>query len=153
MVANRIAPRIACRHPRTARRCATRHRPPTCRVAGCMLVAMTNACRLRRAAPAPLASPVRARPVLLWTGVALLSLAADAGTKAWALAALRHGHEITVAGGLLRLQLVANHGAAFGIGAGYEPLIVVVSVAGVVLLGVWAHFAAGNTSRFGAALA
>src|ERR1700677_2209358 len=125
-----------------------------------MLGSMTNACRLRRSPP--LDPPAEARPpgrgwpsgsVLLWTGVAVLSLAADAATKAWALAALRHGHRIAVAGSLLRLQLVANHGAAFGIGAGYEPLIAVVSLAGVVLLGVWAHFAAGNTSRCGAALA
>jgi signal peptidase II len=120
---------------------------------------MTNACRLRRSAPdlsaqaRPAARRRWVRPVLLWTGVAVLSLAADAATKAWALAALRHGHRIAVPGGLLRLQLVANHGAAFGIGAGYEPLIAVVSLAGVILLGIWAHYASSNISRFGAALA
>jgi signal peptidase II len=82
------------------------------------------------------------RPVLLPTGVALLSLAADAASKAWASAALRDGHRITLAGGWARLQLVVNHGAAFGLGAPYEPLIVAVSVAGVVLLALWARFAA-----------
>jgi len=91
--------------------------------------------------------------VLLAAGVALLSLAADASTKAWARSALRDGHRITLAGGLLRLQLVVNHGAAFGIGAGYEPLIVAVSFAGVVLLGLWAFSAASAVERFGAALA
>jgi signal peptidase II len=91
--------------------------------------------------------------VLLAAGVALLSLAADASTKAWALSALLDGHRITLAGGLVRLQLVANHGAAFGIGAGYEPLIVAVSFAGVILLGLWALAATSGTERFGAALA
>jgi signal peptidase II len=93
------------------------------------------------------------RRILLSAGVALLSLAADAATKAWARSALRGGHRITVPGGLIRLQLVANHGAAFGFGAGYEPLLVAVSVAGVVLLGAWAWFASTRLERFGAALA
>ena len=95
----------------------------------------------------------RARPVLLWTGVALLALAADAATKAWALSALRAGHQITVAGGLIRLRLVANHGAAFGFGAGYEPLVVLASAVGVVLLGLWVRYATSAVERFGAALA
>src|ERR1017187_6668363 len=93
------------------------------------------------------------RPVLLPTGIALLSLAADAATKAWASAALRDGHRITLAGGLARLQLALHPGAAFGLGAPYEPLIVAVSVAGVVLLALWARFAAGALERTGAALA
>jgi signal peptidase II len=96
---------------------------------------------------------LRPAGVLLAVGVALLSLAADAATKAWALSALRHGHRITLPGGLVRLQLVANHGAAFGIGAGYEPLIVAVSFAGVILLGLWALYATNGAERFGAALA
>src|ERR1700689_5039811 len=83
----------------------------------------------------------------LAASVMLLSLAADASTKAWALSALRHGHRITFPGGLVRLQLVANHGAAFGIGAHYELLIVVVSVAGFVLLGLWALDATNSTER------
>ncbi len=93
------------------------------------------------------------RPLLLPAGAALISLAADATTKAWALSALGDGHRITVAGGLLRLQLVANHGAAFGFGAGYEPLVAVVSAAGIVLLGLWAWHATSALERLGAALA
>ena len=121
-----------------------------------MLVAMSSARRSRRAAGAP--SPgtglaARARPVLLWTGVALLALAADAVTKAWALSALRAGRQITVTGGLIQLRLVANHGAAFGFGAGYEPLVVLASAAGVVLLGLWAWYATSSVERLGAALA
>jgi signal peptidase II len=121
-----------------------------------MLVTMISARRSRRTAPAP--SPgsrpaVRARPVLLWTGVALLALAADAATKAWALSALRAGHQITVAGGLIRLRLIANHGAAFGFAAGYEPLVVLASAFGVALLGLWARYATSPVERLGAALA
>ena len=93
------------------------------------------------------------RTAALTAGIGLAALAADAVTKAWALSALRDGHRITLAGGPVRLQLVANHGAAFGIGARYEPLIVAVSFAGVVLLAVWALAAATGTERFGAALA
>jgi signal peptidase II len=97
--------------------------------------------------------PARARPVLLGVTVGLLSLAADAMTKAWALSALHGGHRITVPGGVLRLQLVLNHGAAFGLGAGLEPLIAVASFAGVVLFGLWACRASGHLERIGAALA
>jgi signal peptidase II len=96
---------------------------------------------------------LRPAGILLAAGVVLLSLAADASTKAWAQSALRDGHRITLAGGLVRLQLVTNHGAAFGIGAGYEPLIVAVSFAGVILLGLWALVATSGAERAGAALA
>ena len=85
--------------------------------------------------------------------MAVLGLAADAASKAWALSALRNGHQVTVAGGLLRLQLVINHGAAFGGGAGYEPLLAAVALAGVVLLGLWAVRASSLAERSGAALA
>lgn len=89
----------------------------------------------------------------LAVGAGLLSLAADAATKAWALHALRDGHRITVPGGLLRLQLVTNHGAAFGLGASFEPLVAVISVALIVLLVIWARRATGILEKTGAALA
>ena len=129
-----------------------------------MLVTMSSARRSRRAAPAPTPTPAaalppgtrsaaRARPVLLWTGVALLALAADAVTKGWALSALRAGRQITAAGGLIRLRLIANHGAAFGFGAGFEPLVVLASAVGVVLLVLWVRYATSPVERLGAALA
>jgi signal peptidase II len=93
------------------------------------------------------------RTVLLPAGVALAGLAVDAATKAWAASALAAGRQITVAGGLLRLRLVANHGAAFGVGSGSEPLVAAVSVIGIVLLGLWARHATSAAERFGAALA
>ena len=93
------------------------------------------------------------RPALQCAGVAVLAVAADVATKAWALSALRAGHRITTAGGLVRLQLVINHGAAFGLAAGYEPLLTVAAIVGTVLLGTWAARAAGGAERAGAALA
>ena len=85
-------------------------------------------------------------------GISLLCLAADIATKAWALSALR-GHPVTVAGGLVRLQLVINHGAAFGIAAHFEPLLTLASVAGVILLGLWAARASAMAEKLGAAVA
>ena len=91
---------------------------------------------------------------VLWcAGVAVLGLVADAATKAWALSALRGGHRITTPGGLVRLQLVINHGAAFGLAAGYEPLLTAVAIVGMVLLATWAVRAVGGAERLGAALA
>jgi signal peptidase II len=117
---------------------------------------VTPAGETRRAAPLPAAGdsrPARARAILWCAGVFVFALAADAASKAWALSALRNGHRVTVAGGLLRLQLVINHGAAFGAGAGYEPLLAAVALAGVVLLGLWAVRASSLAERSGAALA
>jgi signal peptidase II len=85
--------------------------------------------------------------------VALLGVAADVATKAWALSRLSGGRDVTIAGGLIRLQLVINHGAAFGLGASYEPLLVAVAFAGVILLGTWAARAADRAEGLGAALA
>ncbi|MGH3189725.1 MAG: signal peptidase II [Streptosporangiaceae bacterium] len=89
----------------------------------------------------------------LAAGAGLLGLAADAATKAWALSVLRDGHRITVPGDLLRLQLVTNHGAAFGLGAAYEPLVAVISAALVALLVIWAWRATGLLEKTSAALA
>jgi signal peptidase II len=88
-----------------------------------------------------------------WAGVALVALVADAATKAWALSALRDGHQITVSGGIVRLQLVANHGAAFGLGSGYEPVVAVVSLALIIALAVWAARAGTVAERLGGWLA
>ena len=54
----------------------------------------------------------------LWCAVtALAALAADAATKAWATARLSGGREVAGPGGLVRLRLVVNHGASFGLPA------------------------------------
>jgi signal peptidase II len=83
----------------------------------------------------------------------VLGVAADAATKAWALSRLSDGRVITLPGGLLRLQLVINHGASLGLGAGAEPLLAVVAFAGMILLGIWAVRATSRSERFGAGLA
>jgi signal peptidase II len=68
------------------------------------------------------------------------------------VSALR-GHQTSVAGGLVRLQLVINHGAAFGIAARFEPLLTLASLAGVILLGLWAARASAVAEKLGAAVA
>jgi signal peptidase II len=96
---------------------------------------------------------VTVRPALETAAVVLLAVAADAATKAWALGRLSGDRHITLAGGLLRLQLVINHGAAFGLAAHYETVLSAVAFAGFVLLGSWAVRATSRAVRLGAALA
>jgi signal peptidase II len=96
---------------------------------------------------------IAAKPVVWWALVAVLAVAADAASKAWALSRLAGGRDIAGAHGLIRLQLVINHGAAFGLGARYEPLLTAVALAGVILLGTWAVRATGRAEGLGAALA
>lgn len=85
--------------------------------------------------------------------IVVAGAAADLGTKAWAQSRLSGGQDITLGGGLLRLQLVVNHGAAFGLGAGLEPLLAILSLIIVVLVGWWAVRADSRGQRVGAALA
>jgi signal peptidase II len=90
--------------------------------------------------------------VLHASAIVVLGAAADLATKAWAQSRLAGGHDITL-GGLLRLQLVINHGAAFGLAAHFEPALAVVSLLIVVALWVWAARARSRLERVGAALA
>jgi signal peptidase II len=94
-----------------------------------------------------------ARSVVWCAAVAVLGVAADAATKAWALSRLSGGRDISLAGRLVRLQLVINHGAAFGLGAGSEPVLVGIAFAGLILLATWALRAASRAEALGAALA
>lgn len=91
---------------------------------------------------------------MLWCAVvAALGLVADLTTKSWALSRLSGGRHIRFAGGLIRLQLVVNHGAAFGVGASDEPLLAGIAIAALILLSAWAVRAAGRAEGLGAALA
>ncbi len=83
----------------------------------------------------------------------VLALAADAATKAWAAGSLTGGHVVTGPGGVVRLQLVVNHGASFGLATGAEPVVAVLTVIGLALLATWAVRAGGTAERLGAALA
>ena len=49
--------------------------------------------------------------------------------------ALRAGATSPCPRGLVRLQLVINHGASFGLGASYEPLLAAATFVGMILLG------------------
>jgi signal peptidase II len=95
---------------------------------------------------------IAAKPAL-WCAVVALGVAADAASKGWALSRLSGGRDITKAGGLIRLQLVINHGASFGLGAGYEPLLAAAAFGGMILLGAWVVRAASRAERLGAAVA
>jgi signal peptidase II len=116
---------------------------------------MTCGTQARQAAPGLRAGWARlaGKRVLWCAAVVTLAVAADAVTKAWAVSQLSGGRDITVPGGLIRLQLVINHGATFGLAADYEPLLAAVAFAGVLLLGTWAVRASGRAEGLGAALA
>jgi len=58
-----------------------------------------------------------------WTVPAMLSVAVDLASTAWARAYLSPAHPSAFIGGLVELRLVANHGAAFGLGSGRETLV------------------------------
>ncbi len=94
-----------------------------------------------------------AKPVFWCAVVTALGVAVDVTTKAWALSRLSRGRDIALPGGLIRLQLVINHGAAFGLGASYEPMLAAIAFIGVLLLGTWAVRATGRVEGLGAALA
>ena len=117
-------------------------------VAGGMKAAAgADRARARRPAGAPLTGGIACALA------GALALAADAVTKAWAAGGLSGGHVVTVPGGVVRLQLVVNHGASFGLAAGAEPLVAALTVIGVALLATWAVRAGGTAERLGASLA
>jgi signal peptidase II len=80
----------------------------------------------------PTTSTTRHR--LLFVVVALAAYAVDVGTKLLAVAHLTPGDPVDVVGGLLRLDLVRNPGAAFSTGTSYTVLLSVVAVIAVVVV-------------------
>ncbi len=77
----------------------------------------------------------RGAHVAVALGCALVTIALDQGTKAWALAALTPGRPVDLVGDLLRLNLVRNPGAAFSLGDGFTWLLTAFAVA--VSVYVW----------------
>jgi signal peptidase II len=73
--------------------------------------------------------------------IALLVVAADQASKAWAQASLRPDQEVTVISGLLWFKLTSNSGASLGLLRGHNLLfvvastLVVVAIAAIVLRG------------------
>lgn len=98
----------------------------------------------------PALKPVGRHRWALALAVAGVLVAVDQATKWWALAALDGGRTIDLFW-TLRLRLVFNSGAAFGVGAAYAPVLALVAVAVVVVLlragralqGVWPRLAIG----------
>src|SRR2546430_3259371 len=72
---------------------------------------------------------MRRRPAIMITALsALLVLAADQASKAWAVASLARGQEVTVIPGWLWFRLTSNSGATLGLLSGHNGLFIAVSV-------------------------
>jgi signal peptidase II len=91
--------------------------------------------------PAESSSSSASRYRLLFALVAVAAYAVDLGTKLLAVAHLTPHERVDVVGGLLRLDLVRNPGAAFSTGTSYT-----------LILSVIALIAAGVVIRFGSRL-
>jgi signal peptidase II len=85
--------------------------------------------------PAEQHHPTPARHRLLFVAVAVGAYALDLATKLLAVAHLRPDRPVDVVGGLLRLDLVRNPGAAFSTGTSYTLVLSVIALvaAGVVI--------------------
>ena len=84
--------------------------------------------------PAESSSSPASRYRLLFALVAVAAYAVDLGTKLLAVAHLTPHERVDVVGGLLRLDLVRNPGAAFSTGTSYTLILSVIALiaAGVV---------------------
>ena len=85
--------------------------------------------------PAESSSPSPQRHRLLFVLVAVTAYAVDVVTKVLAVAHLTPADPVDVIGGLLRLELVRNPGAAFSTGTSYTLFLTVIAAvaAGVVI--------------------
>ncbi|GAB3205838.1 signal peptidase II [Marinactinospora thermotolerans] len=79
-------------------------------------------------------APARPRRVLLLLLVALAALAADFLTKEIALARFSPQDPVVLLGGLLKLTLIFNPGAAFSIGTGYTWFFSLVMIGVIVYI-------------------
>lgn len=81
----------------------------------------------------------RRRRLLFLVGVPLFVLALDIVTKRIAVAELSDGDVVPLLGGLLKLNLVFNPGAAFGIGTGYTLILSLLAIGVVTVVIVMAR--------------
>jgi signal peptidase II len=90
----------------------------------------------------------RRRDLLIGAAIALLVLAADQASKAWAQRELTPGHEVTVISGWLWFRLTSNTGAGLGLLSGHNLFFLVVTalVVGTVAIVVLRGFAPGALS-------
>jgi len=95
----------------------------------------TRGTSLSSTGPAEPPSFNQSRHRLLFALVAVAAYAVDLGTKILAVAHLTPRDPVDVVGGLLRLDLVRNPGAAFSTGTSYTLILSVIAVvaAGVVI--------------------
>lgn len=96
-------------------------------------------------------APHRTRRTLFsrwgWWGItAVVALGTDLGSTAWALHRLGNGPPVCALDGLIRLRLITNTGAAFGLGAGHGPIIAALGALGLFAL---VGFAFRTRSRIG----
>jgi signal peptidase II len=68
--------------------------------------------------------------------VALLAVAADQVSKAWARHHLSGGRTVDVVGDFLRLQLIGNPGAAFSVGEGKTIVFTLLAAVFVILIAI-----------------
>lgn len=74
---------------------------------------------------------------LLIAGVAAVGLVADIVTKSLAVAHLDPARPVPLLGGLLRLQLIRNSGAAFSMGENATGFLSVLAVVAFVVVALW----------------
>lgn len=75
-----------------------------------------------------------ARRLLTVLALAAVIIAADQGTKQWALSGLADGRTVTLPTGFIRLHLLANPGAAFSFATGETWFITVCASAAVLAI-------------------
>jgi signal peptidase II len=80
----------------------------------------------------------RRRALLIVATIALLVLALDQASKAWARSGLTPGHEVTVIPGWLWVRLASNTGATLGLGTGNNELFAVLALIIVAAIAVLA---------------
>lgn len=81
---------------------------------------------------------------LLYAAVALTGVTLDLITKMLAVAYLDPGDPVVLLGGLLRLQLIRNPGAAFSLGENFTPVFAVLSAVVLVVVVVFLARRAGH---------
>ncbi len=87
----------------------------------------------------------RRRDLLTGAAIALLVLATDQASKAWAQRGLTPGHQVIVVGGWVWFRLTSNTGVGLGLFAGHNALFLVVTalVVGAVVIILLRGFAPG----------
>jgi signal peptidase II len=98
---------------------------------------------------APPHAPGRARRLLVALAVAAAVIAADQGTKQWALSYLAHRSAIALPGNWISLRLITNPGAAFSVGSGSTWIFTVFATAVVVVVPWFAARARGQAMALG----